>query len=223
MKAMILAAGRGERMGTLTALQPKPLLAIGARPLIEHHVARLGASGIDEIVINLSYRGTQIREQLGNGKRFGVAIAYSEEGEPPLETAGGIVQALPLLGAEPFVLVNSDVFTDFDFRVLVAGPRVQTLVLVRNPPHNSRGDFGIDSEGFVSAAPPLLTYSGVAVFDPRAFAALAPGRRPLKPWLDAAIARRELRGLQFDGLWLDVGTPERLEQARAIATRAARS
>jgi N-acetyl-alpha-D-muramate 1-phosphate uridylyltransferase len=223
MKAMILAAGRGERMGTLTVLQPKPLLTIGPRPLIEHHVARLAASGIDEIVINLSYRATQIREQLGNGKRFGVAIAYSEEGEPPLETAGGIVHALPLLGAEPFVLVNSDVFTDFDFRVLVAGPRVQTLVLVRNPPHNSRGDFGIDSDGFVSAAPPLLTYSGVAVFDPRAFAALAPGRRPLKAWLDAAIARRELRGLQFDGLWLDVGTPERLEQARAIATRAARS
>jgi MurNAc alpha-1-phosphate uridylyltransferase len=219
MKAMILAAGRGERMGALTALQPKPLLPIGARPLIEHHVARLAASGIEEIVINLSYRGTQIRAQLGDGARFGVTIAYSEEGEPPLETAGGIVHALPLLGHEPFVLVNSDVFTDFDFRVLVAGPRVQTLVLVPNPPHNSHGDFGLDSEGFVSPAPPLRTYAGVAVFDPRAFASLAPGRRPLKPWLDAAIARRELRGLEYSGVWLDVGTPERLEQARAITAR----
>ena len=223
MKAMILAAGRGERMGAFTALQPKPLLTIGARSLIEHHVARLAASGIDEIVINLSYRGTQIREHLGSGERFGVTISYSEEGEPPLETAGGIVRALPLLGVEPFLLVNSDVFTDFDFRILVEGPRVQTLVLVSNPPHNPQGDFGLDAEGFVSAAPPLRTYSGVALFDPRAFAPLAPGRRALKPLLDAAIARRELRGLEFDGVWLDVGTPERLEQARAIATRAARS
>jgi MurNAc alpha-1-phosphate uridylyltransferase len=220
---MILAAGRGERMGTLTALQPKPLLIIGDRPLIEHHVVRLAASGVDEIVINLSYRGTQIRERLGDGGRFGVSIAYSEEGEPPLETGGGIVQALPLLGAEPFVLVNSDVFTDFDFRVLVAGPRVPTLVLVPNPPHNPHGDFGLDAAGFVSPAPPLRTYAGVAVFDPRTFAGLVPGRRPLKPWLDAAVACRELRGLEFGGLWLDVGTPERLEQARAIAASAARS
>ena len=217
MKAMILAAGRGERMGALTALQPKPLLTIGGRPLIEHHVARLAASGIDEIVINLSYRGTQIREHLGSGERFGVSISYSEEGEPPLETAGGIVHALPLLGPEPFLLVNSDIFTDFDFGTLVAGPRVQTLVLVPNPAHNSRGDFGLDEAGFVSAAPPLLTYAGVAVFEPRAFAGLAPGRRPLKPWLDAAVARLELRGLKYSGTWLDVGTPERLEQARAIA------
>jgi N-acetyl-alpha-D-muramate 1-phosphate uridylyltransferase len=222
MKAMILAAGRGERMRTLTALQPKPLLTIGARPLIEHHVARLAASGVDEIVINLSYRGTQIREHLGDGERFGVAIAYSEEGEPPLEVAGGIVQALPLLGSEPFVLVNSDVFTDFDFRALIERPRVQTLVLVPNPPHNLRGDFGLDAAGFVSAAAPLKTYAGIAVFDPRAFAGLAPGRRALKPLLDAAIARRELRGVDFAGMWLDVGTPERLEEARAIATRAAR-
>jgi MurNAc alpha-1-phosphate uridylyltransferase len=223
MKAMILAAGRGERMGTLTAIQPKPLLTIGACTLIEHHVARLAASGIDEIVINLSYRGTQVREHLGNGERFGVAIAYSEEGEPPLETLGGIVHALPLLGLEPFVLVNSDVFTDFDFRLLIAGPRAQTLVLVPNPTHNQHGDFGLDTAGFVSAAPPLRTYAGIAVFDPRAFAGLTPGRRQLKPWLDAAIARRELRGHAFAGSWLDVGTPERLEQARAIAARAARS
>ena len=206
-------------MGTLTATQPKPLLTIGDRSLIEHHVVRLAASGIEELVINLSYRGSEIRKRLGDGGRFGVSIAYSDEGEPPLETGGGIVHALPLLGSEPFLLVNSDVYTDFDFRVLVDAPRAPTLVLVPNPAHNARGDFGLDTAGFVSAAPPLSTYAGVAIFDPRWFAALAPGRRPLKPVLDAAIARRELRGLKFSGLWLDVGTPERLEEARALAAR----
>jgi N-acetyl-alpha-D-muramate 1-phosphate uridylyltransferase len=216
---MILAAGRGERMGALTALQPKPLLTIGDRSLIEHHVVRLAASGVEDLVINLSYRGSEIRERLGDGSRFGVSIQYSEEGEPPLETGGGIVQALPLLGEQPFLLVNSDVYTDFDFRVLVEGPRAPTLVLVRNPPHNARGDFGLDAAGYVTAAPPTSTYAGVAVFDPRMFAGFAPGRRQLKPLLDAAIARRELRGLSFTGLWLDVGTPERLEEARALAAR----
>src|SRR5262245_52903463 len=157
MRAMLLAAGRGERMGTLTATQPKPLLTIGDRALIEHHIVRLAASGIDELVINLSYRGSEIRKRLGDGSRFGVSIEYSEEGEPPLETGGGIVHALPLLGGEPFLLVNSDVYTDFDFRVLIEGPRMPTLVLVPNPPHNLRGDFGLD-DGFVSASPPLSTY-----------------------------------------------------------------
>ena len=152
---MILAAGRGERMGTLTALQPKPLLKIGGVPLIEHHVERLAAFGVDEIVINLSYRGTQIRDRLGDGSRWGLSIAYSEEGEPPLETAGGIVQALPLLGAEPFLLVNSDVFTDFDCRVLMRTPHRPSIVLVPNPPHHPRGDFGLDVAGRVRAEPPL--------------------------------------------------------------------
>ena len=206
-------------MGALTALAPKPLLAIGGAPLIEHHVAALAASGIDEIVINLSYRGNQIREHLGNGDKFGVAIHFSEEGEPPLETAGGIVHALPLLGLEPFLLLNSDVFTDFDYRTLVRGRGEQTLVLVPNPDHNPRGDFGIDATGHVSADAPLYTYAGIAVFAPQGFAALTPGRRPLKPWLDAAIARRELRAHLYSGTWLDVGTPERLEAARAIASR----
>ena len=218
MRAMILAAGRGERMGALTALQPKPLLAVGGAPLIEHHVARLKACGIDEIVINLSYRGAQIRDHLRDGSRFGVAISYSEEGEPPLETAGGIVQALPLLGAGPFLLVNSDVFTDFDYRAL-ASQQSPAIVLVQNPEHNARGDFGLDSAGRVRVEPRSYTYAGIAVLDPNLFAGLAPGRRPLKPVLDAAIARGELRGLCFDGLWIDVGTPERLAAARAIASQ----
>ena len=127
--------------------------------------------------------------------------------------------ALPRLGREPFLLVNSDIYTDFDFRILVEGPHVPTLVLVPNPPHNARGDFGLDSGGFVSASAPLSTYAGVAIFDPKMFAGLTPGRRPLKPLLDAAIARRELKGLAYSGLWLDVGTPERLEEARALAAK----
>jgi N-acetyl-alpha-D-muramate 1-phosphate uridylyltransferase len=216
---MILAAGRGERMGALTAVQPKPLLMVGDRSLIEHHVVRLAASGVEKLVINLSYRGSEIRKRLGDGSRFGISIEYSDEGEPPLETGGGIVQALPLLGEQPFLLVNSDVYTDFDFRVLVEGPRVPTLVLVPNPSHNARGDFGLDDAGYVTAAPPFSTYAGVAVFDPRLFAGLPQGRRPLKPLLDAAIARRELKALPFSGVWLDVGTPERLDEARALAAR----
>lgn len=216
MRAMILAAGRGERMGPLTAEQPKPLLAIGGRALIEHHIVRLAACGIGEIVINLSYRGAQIRDRLGDGARYGVTLHYSEEGEPPLETAGGIVHALPLLGEGRFLLVNSDVFTDFDYRTLAAQPS-PGIVLVPNPAHNLRGDFGLDAAGRVQAAPKRYTYAGIAVFDAAQFAGLEPGRRALKPVLDAAIARGELRGAVFEGLWIDVGTPERLETARAVA------
>jgi MurNAc alpha-1-phosphate uridylyltransferase len=212
---MILAAGRGERMGTLTATQPKPLLEVAGRPLIEHHVMRLKTLGFAEIVINLSYRGAQIREYLGDGRRFGVTIDYSDEGEPPLETAGGIVQALPLLGPR-FLVVNSDVFTDFDYRTLRAAAG-STLVLVANPSHNARGDFGIDDRGHVRAEPRTHTYAGIAALEAAMFAGLAPGRRALKPVLDEAIARDALLGARFDGLWLDVGTPERLEAAREVA------
>ena len=215
MKAMVLAAGRGERMGALTANRPKPLLEIGGVSLIERHVQTLARCGIDEIVVNLSYRGAQIRDRLGAGERFGLAIRYSDEGEPPLETAGGIVHALPLLGASPFLLVNADVLTDFDFATLASGAH-SALVLVPNPAHNARGDFGCDDRGLVSAAPPLFTYGGIALLDPRLFAGLAPGWRPLKPVLDAAIARGELRAVQHRGLWVDVGTPERLEEARRL-------
>src|SRR5690606_33749037 len=215
MKAMLLAAGRGARMGPLTAELPAPLLTVGERTLIERHVARLAAGGIVDVVVNLSYRGAQIRAALGDGGRFGARIAYSEEGEPPLETAGGIIHALRLLGPGPFLLVNADVLTDFDPATLSAAPE-STLVLVPNPPHNARGDFGLDADGYVSQQGPLLTYGGIAKLDPELFAGLLPGRRPLKPVLDAAIERRRLKGLRYDGRWLDVGTPERLAAARAL-------
>jgi N-acetyl-alpha-D-muramate 1-phosphate uridylyltransferase len=218
MKAMILAAGRGERMGVLTANEPKPLLEVGGVPLIERHVAQLAASGFVEIVINLSYRGEQIRTRLRDGRRFGVVITYSEEGEPPLETAGGIVRALPWLGTGPFLLVNSDVYTDLDLAAFAAQAATRsTLLLVPNPAHNVRGDFGLDEDGSVTQHEPRLTYGGVALFDTRLFDGLAPGRRPLKPVLDGAIERGELRGQFYDGVWIDVGTPERLEEARLVA------
>lgn len=210
---MILAAGRGERMGALTADRPKPLLDVGGESLIERHLRRLAAAGFRDLVINLSYRGRQIREALADGARFGVAIRYSEEGEPPLETAGGIIHALPLLGDQPFLLVNADIVTDFDFAAF-RGLRASTLLLVPNPPHHPEGDFGLDGER-VTHEPPRLTYAGVAVLDPALFRGYGPGRRPLKPVLDAAIAGRGLRGELHRGLWLDVGTPERLAAARA--------
>jgi MurNAc alpha-1-phosphate uridylyltransferase len=217
MRVMILAAGRGERMGALTAAEPKPLLSIGTMALIERHLERLAAAGFHEVVINLSYRGAQIRARLGTGERYGVRIAYSEEGEPPLETAGGIVHALPLLGREAFLLVNSDVYSDVDLRAFASGATASTLLLVPNPAHNPNGDFGLDESGCVTQQPPKLTYGGVAVLDTSLFDGLAPGRRPLKPVLDEAIARRALRGRVHDGVWIDVGTPERLEQARSVA------
>jgi MurNAc alpha-1-phosphate uridylyltransferase len=214
---MILAAGRGERMGALTASEPKPLLEVGGVPLVERHLARLAAAGFHDVVINLSYRGTRIRERLGDGGRFDLQIAYSEEGEPPLETAGGIVHALPLLGPDRFLLVNSDVYTDLDLGAFAARAQASTLLLVPNPAHNEHGDFGLDERGYVTAAEPKLTYGGVAVLDTQLFAGLAPGRRPLKPVLDAAIPRGELRGQFYDGVWIDVGTPDRLEEARRAA------
>lgn len=218
---MMLAAGRGERMGALTALRPKPLLDVGGESLIERHLRRLAAAGFDEVVVNLSYRGAQIRAALGDGERFGLRLAYSEEGEPPLETAGGIIRALPLLGDAPFLLVNADVVTDLDFAAWRREQPESALLLVPNPPHNPAGDFGLDARGRVTPQPPLLTYGGIGTLDPALFEGLPPGRRPLKPVLDAAIAAGALRGVCYRGLWLDVGTPDRLEHARAtLAARA---
>jgi MurNAc alpha-1-phosphate uridylyltransferase len=217
MKAMILAAGRGERMGVLTANEPKPLLTVGGMALIERHLVRLAASGFREVVINLSYRAAQIRARLGDGRRLGVTITYSEEGEPPLETAGGIVHALPWLGSGPFLLVNSDVYTDLDLAAFAAQAAGRsTLLLVPNPGHNVRGDFGLDEDGSVTMQEPRLTYGGVAVLDTKMFAGYPPGRRALKPVLDLGIERAELRGQFYDGVWIDVGTPERLEEARLV-------
>ncbi len=214
MKAMLLAAGRGRRMGELTDACPKPLLEVGGRPLIERNLLALADAGIRDVVINLSYLGAQIENALGDGRRLGVSIEYSREPEPPLETAGGIVQALPRLGNGPFMLLNADVLTNFPLATLA--DRRQTLVMVPNPPHNPDGDFFVGADGVVvpAASGEKLTFSGLSVLDTTMFDGLAPGPRSLKSVLDVAIANGALRALVHRGLWLDVGTPGRLAEAR---------
>lgn len=211
MKAMILAAGRGERMRPLTDRVPKPLLMVRGRPLIEHHLHALRRAGITDIVINLGWLGARLRDHVGDGRRFGLKVAWSEEGYPPLETGGGILHALPLLGAEPFWLINGDVFCDYPFapRSLAAG-MLAHLVLVPNPEHHPDGDFGLADGAVVDAEDARLTYSGLAIIDPRLLAGHPPGRFPLAPLLRAAAVRGQVSGELFKGPWSDVGTPQRL-------------
>ena len=213
MKAFILAAGRGERMRPLTDHTPKPLLPVRGRPLIEWHLQKLATAGVREVVVNLGWLGERLRAHLGDGSRFGVTIAYSEEGWPALETGGGLRQALPLLGDEPFLLVNGDVFTDLDFAPLVARglkpEELAHLVLVPNPAQHPQGDFAL-RDGQVSDAAPRLTYSGIALLRPGLFADRAPGAFPLAPLLKQAMAQGRVSGVRHDGQWSDVGTPERL-------------
>ena len=216
---MVLAAGLGTRMGRLTETTPKPLLEVGADTLIGRHLARLAAAGVTEAVVNVARHGERIRAALGDGARWNLELRYSDEGPVPLETGGGLLRALPQLGPEPFIVVNADVLTDFDFAALRLPEADGAIVLVPNPEHHSGGDFGLTDDGLVRAEGPRLTYAGIAVFDPKMFEGWAPGRQPLKPILDAAIGRSALRGIRYDGLWIDVGTPERLEQARGAVHR----
>ena len=217
MKAMLLAAGRGERMRPLTDASPKPLLPVGGRPLIAWHLERLADSGFKEVVINLSWLGDQIEAALGNGAAYGIRIQYSREPWPALETGGGLFNALPLLGTEPFLLVNGDVFTDIDFSAIrIASSDLAQLVLVPNPPQHPDGDFCLDSNGRIRAeGAERLTYSGVAVLHPALFAGAQPGRFPLLPWLLKAREAGRLGGQKHTGRWHDIGTPERLAQLDA--------
>jgi MurNAc alpha-1-phosphate uridylyltransferase len=210
--AMLLAAGRGERMRPLTDRTPKPLLIARGKPLIVHHLERLAQAGVREVVINLSWLGEQIRAALGDGGRFGVSIRYSEEGAPALETGGGIFRALPWLAPGPFLVVNADVFTDFDFTslALVPGAWAQ-LLLVPNPPQHPAGDFGFDGSRLTEAVGPRWTYSGIGLYTTELFDGCKPGRFPLKPLLQRAIAAGALGGQIYQGDWNDVGTVERLQ------------
>jgi MurNAc alpha-1-phosphate uridylyltransferase len=216
MKAMLLAAGRGERMRPLTDHCPKPLLPVAGKTLIGWHLERLAAAGIREVVINLSWLGEQIAAALGDGAAHGVSIAWSREPWPALETGGGIFNALPLLGSGPFLLVNGDVWTDVDFASLRLAPAdLAQLVLVPNPQHNLKGDFWLDGGRVVADGGERLTYSGVAVMRPELFAGAEAGRFPLLPWLNRAREAGRLGGQKHPGRWLDVGTPERLAQLDA--------
>ncbi|EKF74644.1 nucleotidyltransferase family protein [Alcanivorax hongdengensis A-11-3] len=220
MKAMILAAGYGKRMRPLTDHTPKPLLQAGGKALIEYHIEKLRDAGIESLVINSGWLGDRLADALGDGSRYGIAIAWSHEGTP-LETAGGIRHALPLLGDQPFVLVNGDIWTDFDFAPLLAPRRDPVhLVLVNNPEHHREGDFHLTEGGRLrDNGDPRLTYAGIGRFDPALFADLPEGEAKLAPLLRAAMAEDAVSGEHHTGQWWDVGTPERLAELDRLLTR----
>jgi MurNAc alpha-1-phosphate uridylyltransferase len=213
---MILAAGRGERMRPLTNTTPKPLLQVGGQALIEYHLAALREAGIHEIVINHAWLGEQITQRLGDGSQHGVQIQYSDESAGALETAGGIVKALPLLGDEPFVVVNGDIFTDYSYAGLPQQPDgLAHLVMVDNPLQHPGGDFVLREGRVLAEGEPRLTFSGIGVYDPQLFSGCQPGILPLAPILREAMARNEVSGEHYTGQWLDIGTPERLAELDA--------
>ena len=214
--AMILAAGRGERLRPLTDTIPKPLLRVRGQPLIERHVMGLVRAGVERIVINLAWLGAQISEYLGDGARYGAAIVYSDEQPHALETAGGIIRALPQLGRAPFAVVNGDIYTDFPFETLGLAPdRDAHLVLVPNPPQHLRGDFGLEQGMALADAASLYTFSGIAMYRDAFFAGCADGVRPLKPMLLRCMAVKRCSAELYTGPWEDVGTPERLQALNA--------
>jgi MurNAc alpha-1-phosphate uridylyltransferase len=211
MKAMILAAGRGQRMMPLTKDIPKPMLKVAGKPLIEHHIMHLKAAGITDIVINLAWQGDKIQSYFRNGSEFGVSIEYSQEVVGGLETAGGIIQALPLLG-ESFIVINGDVFTDYDVAALTQlylAPGEAHIVLIENPPHNPNGDFTLshlpnDSQKY--------TFSGISRYQADFFKGLLPGVRALGPLLRDYLAQRKVSTELYIGQWDDIGTPARLHE-----------
>ena len=223
-RALVFAAGKGERMRPLTDETPKPLLKVGGKPLVEWHLEKLAAIGIREVVLNIAWLAGRFEPVLGNGSRWGLHIHYSHEGPEPLETGGGMLHALRLLGDAPFICVNGDTWSDYDFSRLPTRPRAMAhLVMVDNPPQHPRGDFRIEADGTLRGdGEPTHTYSGIAVYDPRILTGWrevigdAPGversppRFKLAPLLFDAMARGEIHGELHHGRWTDVGTPERL-------------
>jgi len=224
---MVLAAGRGERMRPITDTLPKPLVPVAGKPLIGYHLSRLARAGFKEVVINLSWLGDRISAALGDGRDYGVSITYSEEGPEPLETGGGIFKALPLLGPGPFLVVNGDTWSDIEYGHLsLPDGATGYLVLVANPTHNTRGDFGIEGDYVVEREGDRFTYSGVGVYRAEFFAGCSGGKFPMLPLLKRAIGARQLRGEVHRGEWTDVGTPQRLAsldaEVRARAVPAGR-
>lgn len=216
MKAMILAAGRGERMRPLTDSLPKPLIPVAGKPLIQHHLENLRAAGVHQFVINLGWLGDRIHEALGNGAKLGVHIRYSKEGWPALESGGGIFRALPLLGADPFIVVNGDVYADYPWPKLVQQahrlpPEVLAhLVLVPNPEHNPQGDFALEVDRITNAEAGRYTFSGISIHRPEFFEGCTGGHFPLLPLWRKAAEQGCMTGEVYRGLWSDVGTRERL-------------
>lgn len=219
MKVMILAAGRGERMRPLTDHCPKPLLQVGGKPLIAHHLERLAKAGLQEVVVNLAHLGAQIEAALGDGSAYGLRIHYSREGEKGLETGGGIQHALPLLGPGPFMVVNGDVFTDFPFELLanleMPDSDLAHLVMVDNPPQHPIGDFVLTGDRLSADAGTRLTYSGIGLYRAELVASVEASAFSLAPLLKEAMQAGRVGGQYHQGLWQDIGTPERLAKLDA--------
>ena len=211
MKAMILAAGRGERLRPLTDHTPKPLIEAGGKPLILHLIEGLVRGGIDEIIVNTAHLGEKIQMFLGDGRQFGARIQYSPEPEA-LETGGGIFRALPLLGAEPFVVINGDIATDFPFeRLQQVSVNLAHLVLVPNPDHHPQGDFGLENGHALDQADTRYTFGGIGIYRPELFSECTASRFPLAPLLRAGMQKSAVTAELWPGFWMDIGTLERLE------------
>ncbi|OAI06896.1 N-acetylmuramate alpha-1-phosphate uridylyltransferase MurU [Methylomonas methanica] len=214
MKAMILAAGRGERMRPLTDHTPKPLLKAAGKALIEYTIENLANAGFGEIVINIAHLGEQIKDYCESGKRWNVSIEYSDEGETALETAGGIAKALPLLGDEPFLVLNADIICDYPLANLrTRAIDLAHLVMINNPPHHPEGDFSLNAGGLLAEQGlNKLTFSGIGVYHPKLFANIPAAPLKLRPVLNRAMQEQRISGEKFSGLWMDIGTPERLAE-----------
>lgn len=213
---MILAAGRGERLRPLTDRTPKSLVEVGGRTLLERHLEHVASAGIETVVINLGWLGEQIVERVGSGRKFGLEVIYSQEGDRILETGGGIFKALPTLGEQAFLVINADVFTDMPVPDIdLAVEHLGHLVMVPSPEYRDGGDFDIEDGLIRNSRSPSLTFSGVAIYRPEFFAGCQGGRFPLAPMLRDAADRGRLSGSLYEGQWADIGTPERLEQLRA--------
>lgn len=211
---MILAAGRGERMRPLTDTTPKPLLLVAGKPIIQYTIEQLVSAGFTEIVINIAHLGEQIKQVLGSGKQFGASIVYSDEGETGLETAGGIANALTLLGKSTFLVVNGDIANDYNFSQL-HNKKIDLahLVLIPNPEHHPEGDFHLSAGGLVSeTGGSSLTFSGIGLYHPKLFNNMEAGIKKLGPLLRKAMAKNRVTGEKFNGFWMDIGTPERLKE-----------
>ena len=217
MKAMILAAGRGERLRPHTDITPKPLIQVGKHRLIEYHLINLAKAGLKDVVINISWLADQIREALGDGSNYSLNISYSDEGEEALETAGGIINAMPHLGDEPFIVINGDIWCDYDLtRLMNRNLEYEAhLVLVNNPEHNTEGDFALEDDMIKNTGDEKLTYSGIGLYTQDFFAETKPGKKALAPILRKKSELNKVSGEIYNGKWVDIGTIERLAQLRS--------
>ena len=219
MRAMVLAAGRGERLRPLTDKVPKSLVEVGGETLLERHLQNVSRAGIRKVVINLGWLGDRIVDRIGDGNRYGLDVHYSDEGDNILETGGGIHNALSMLGDEPFLVVNADIYTDMPVpKVQLTDDQAGHLVLVPTPDYRDHGDFDIDDQLLRNAETPQYTFSGVAIYRPEFFHGCEAGRFPLAPMLKEAADRDQLSASLYEGYWADIGTPERLQDVRAYAS-----